>query len=83
MAECADCVVKMKKKERRDRGMKMKVSVVAARPMTLDEERRFQVAIDALLSEIVRQELGHQKGEENDQSRDLGRQPLRLPCSSE
>lgn len=32
--------------------------VIVARPQTLDEQRRFKAATDALLTELVRQQLG-------------------------
>lgn len=54
-------MLKTKKKERRSLAVKLKVRVVGARPMTGDEERRFQAAVDALLSEVIRQELSREK----------------------
>jgi hypothetical protein len=50
---------------------KTKVRVVGVRPMTNDEENRFTAAVDALLSEIIRQELGRTGGVEYGRSEEL------------
>jgi hypothetical protein len=56
-----------KKKEAPRPSTKIKIKVSAIRAMTEEEERRFTATADALLSEIVRQELCNQKGEDHEQ----------------
>ena len=50
-------------KETSARKSNLQLSVVDSRPMTAEEEHRFMAAIDALLSEIVRQELSRNEGD--------------------
>ena len=58
-------------KERQKRIPNVKVMIVGARPMTTDEERQFTAVVDALLSEMVRQELRRQNGGDHGKQRIL------------
>ena len=53
---------KAPKKEQRKVRAKVRIEIVGVQPMTNEEEHRFTAAIDALLSEIVQQELGRNGG---------------------
>jgi hypothetical protein len=72
-----------KMKERKPPRANLKVKVSAMRAMTPEEERRFTAAIDALLSDLVRQELCRQKGGCDEQTKQMGGQPIYLPCPTE
>jgi hypothetical protein len=69
------------KKERRRNRAKVRIEIVGVQPMTKEEEHRFTAAIDALLSEIVRQELGRNGG--NSYGTGLEGNSIHLPGKAE